>query len=61
MKGIFNEIIPISAMKNDGVDIYIETLKKYLKPGPMYYPEDMITDKNEIFYMLSSSLFNLCL
>lgn len=48
-KGIFNEIIPISAMKNDGVDIYIETLKKYLKPGPMYYPEDMITDKNERF------------
>ena len=46
---IFNEIIPISAMKNDAVDIYIETLKKYLKPGPMYYPEDMITDKNERF------------
>ena len=46
---IFNEIIPISAMKNDGVDVYIETLKKYLKPGPMYYPEDMITDKNERF------------
>ena len=46
---IFNEIIPISAMKNVGVDIYIETLKKYLKPGPMYYPEDMITDKNERF------------
>ena len=46
---IFNEIIPISAMKNDGVDIYIETIKKYLKPGPMYYPEDMITDKNERF------------
>ena len=48
-EGIFNEIIPISAMKNDGVDIYIEALKKYLKPGPMYYPEDMITDKNERF------------
>lgn len=48
-EGIFNEIIPISAMKNDGVDIYIENLKKYLKPGPMYYPEDMITDKNERF------------
>lgn len=48
-EGIFNEIIPISAMKNDGVDIYIEILKKYLKPGPMYYPDDMITDKNERF------------
>lgn len=46
---IFDDIIPISAMKNDGVDIYLETLKKFLKQGPMYYPEDMITDKNERF------------
>lgn len=46
---IFDEIIPISAMKNDGVDIYLGSLKKYLKAGPMYYPEDMITDKNERF------------
>ena len=46
---IFDDIIPISAMKNDGVDIYLETLKKFLKLGPMYYPEDMITDKNERF------------
>lgn len=46
---IFDDIIPISAMKNDGIDIYLETLKKFLKPGPMYYPEDMITDKNERF------------
>ena len=46
---IFDDIIPISAMKNDGVDIYLENLKKFLKPGPMYYPEDMITDKNERF------------
>lgn len=48
-KEIFDDIIPISAMKNDGVDIYLEILKKFLKPGPMYYPEDMITDKNERF------------
>lgn len=46
---IFDEIIPISAINNDGVDIYLETLKNFLKPGPMYYPEDMITDKNERF------------
>ena len=46
---IFDDIIPISAMRNDGVDIYLEILKKFLKPGPMYYPEDMITDKNERF------------
>lgn len=48
-ENIFDDIIPISAINNDGVDIYLESLKKFLKPGPMYYPEDMITDKNERF------------
>lgn len=47
--GIFKEIIPISALKNDGVDIYLQTLKKYLKEGPQYYPDDMITDQPEKF------------
>jgi len=46
---IFTEIIPISAIKSDGIDIYLDTLKKYLEPGPMFYPDDMITDKNERF------------
>ena len=46
---MFKEIIPISALKNDGVELYIETLKKYLKEGPQYYPDDMITDKPEKF------------
>lgn len=47
--GLFKEIIPISALKNDGIDVYLKTLKKYLKEGPQYYPEDMITDKPEKF------------
>lgn len=46
---IFDEIIPISAISGDGTDIYLDTLKKYLKPGPMFYPDDMITDRNERF------------
>lgn len=46
---IFKEIIPISASKNDGIDKYLLILKKYLKKGPMYYPDDMITDKSEKF------------
>lgn len=45
--GIFKEIIPISALKRDGIENYIEVLKKYLSEGPMFYPEDMITDKPE--------------
>ena len=47
--GIFKEIIPISALKNDGIDNYLDTLYKYLKEGPQFYPEDMVTDKPERF------------
>lgn len=44
---IFDEIIPISALKDDGIDVYLKTLKDYLPEGPMYYPEDQITDQSE--------------
>lgn len=47
--GIFSHIIPISAMKNDGVDEYIEVIKENLSPGPMFYPEYYVTDKSEKF------------
>ena len=45
----FKEIIPISASKNKNVDTLVELMKKYLPEGPMYYPEDMITDQQERF------------
>ncbi|MET3617292.1 GTP-binding protein Era [Peptoniphilus olsenii] len=48
-ESIFDEIIPISAINADGTDLYIEILKNYLREGPMFYPNDMITDKNERF------------
>lgn len=47
--GLFKEIIPISAKKEDGLDVYLDTLKKYIKEGPQYYPDDMITDQPEKF------------
>jgi len=43
----FADIIPISAKTGDGTEILLEALKKFLLPGPMYYPADMITDKTE--------------
>lgn len=46
---VFNEIIPISALNNLGVDKLIDLIKKYLKPGPMYFPEDYLTDRPERF------------
>lgn len=45
----FSEIIPISALKEDGLDLLTEILLKYLPEGPQYFPEDMITDCPEEF------------
>ena len=47
----FKEIIPISALNNDNVDLLVETIKKYLPEGNMYYPKDHITDHPERFIM----------
>lgn len=45
----FVEIIPISAAKGKNVDKLMEIVKNYIPEGPMYYPEDMITDQQERF------------
>lgn len=46
---VFDEIMPISALKNFGVNSLINVIKKYLKQGPMYFPSDYITDRPERF------------
>jgi GTPase len=48
-QGMFDSIVPISALKGDGVDILIKELKARLKPGPEFFPKDMITDQPETF------------
>jgi GTP-binding protein Era len=45
----FKEIIPVSAMKHDGIDSVLDTIVEYLKPGPKYYPDDLVTDQIERF------------
>jgi GTP-binding protein Era len=45
----FKEIIPVSAIKGDGIDILLEKLCDYLPVGPVYYPDDSITDQLERF------------
>jgi len=45
----FTEIIPVSALSNEGVPILIEQLWKLLPEGPRYFPEDMMTDRTERF------------
>jgi GTP-binding protein Era len=45
----FKEIIPISAVKKDGVAVLLKKIREYLPAGPMYYPDDLITDQLERF------------
>ncbi|CAG9619351.1 GTPase Era [Sutcliffiella rhizosphaerae] len=50
-KGLFpfKEIIPISALQGNNVEILLEQIKKFLPVGPQYYPADQVTDHPERF------------
>lgn len=41
----FDEIVPISAQKNENVDTLVEQLYKYLPYGPLFFDEDTLTDQ----------------
>ncbi len=43
----WKEIIPVSALKGENINVLLDTTIKYIKPGPQYYPEDMPTDQPE--------------
>lgn len=43
----FNAFIPLSATNNDGVDVLLKEIEAVLEEGPMYFPEDMLTDQPE--------------
>jgi len=45
----FEEIIPIAAIKGKNVDIVTKLVEEHIPEGPLYYPEDMITDQQERF------------
>ena len=45
----FKEIIPISVKNSDNVELLLKKVYEYLPEGPMYYPEDQITDVPERF------------
>jgi GTP-binding protein Era len=47
----FREIIPVSALTGEGIDILLSETLKYLPESPPYYPEDMITDQTERFWV----------
>ncbi|HTC48942.1 MAG TPA: GTPase Era [Candidatus Aquilonibacter sp.] len=41
----FHEIIPISALKRDGLDLLLKQVMSALPAAPPYFPEDQITDQ----------------
>lgn len=43
------EIIPISAIKGDGVELVLDRIEKLLPEGPRYYTEGEVTDQTERF------------
>lgn len=45
----FDEIIPVSALRGDGLDVVLEKTIKRLASGPKYYPDDLVTDRLERF------------
>lgn len=47
--GEFNEIIPISALTGEGVDLVLEKIVERLSVGPPHFPVDQYTDQPERF------------
>ena len=45
----FASIVPISALKGDGVEALMAEIPQLLPEGPRYYPEDQLTDVPERF------------
>ncbi len=43
----FKAIIPISALKNDGIDIILKEALDLIPEGPQFFSEDMLTDQPE--------------
>ncbi len=45
--GLFEALVPISALKQDGLESLLDALETRLPHGPRYFPTDMITDQPE--------------
>ena len=45
----FQEIIPISAARRDGLELLVDKVIENLPEGPRYFPKDQLTDQPERF------------
>ncbi|MEJ5254747.1 MAG: GTPase Era [Acidimicrobiales bacterium] len=46
-----SEYFPVSARTGEGVDVLVDHLVERLPEGPKYYPDDMVTDVPEAFWV----------
>ena len=45
----FQEVIPISALKGEGLEVLLDKVIRALPQSPPYFPEDQLTDQPERF------------
>jgi GTP-binding protein Era len=48
----FTGLLPVSALKHDGIALLVKEIAKHLPYGPRYYPEDIVTDQIERFMVM---------
>lgn len=47
----FAEYFPVSAKTGEGVDVLLNAIMERLPPGPAYYPDDVLSDTSEAFWV----------
>lgn len=45
----FDEVFPVSALKNDQLDGLVDTLGRWMPEGPFLFDEDQLTDRSQRF------------
>ncbi|MDA3844005.1 MAG: GTPase Era [Candidatus Kapabacteria bacterium] len=50
-EGLFDEIIPLSALKNQSVDVLLELFEKYIPESEFYYDPELLSDRSERFFV----------
>jgi GTPase len=48
---LFEEIVPVSALKNDGLDRLFSLIQNRLPRGEAFYPSDVMSDEPERFFV----------
>ena len=50
----FAEIVPLSAERGENLDRLMEILPAYVPPSPPLFPDDMLTDRSDVFLAAES-------